>query len=253
MDTKALRILIFIPTYTGNIKVACMSSLLRLTASLRARGISHAFSMIDKTEIAIARNIAGSIVVKDRTISHLLAVDADMQFQPDDVLHAIELDRHLIGYGCVARHLQIDKLLDAARAGKTRERAIAEASEFTFRAFPDDDVRELVNRSNDGTIEVAGVGFGLTLVRREVFDTLASSTEIRVADDEEVHGPPHNLDLVYGFFDQIYDTSKRNSEDFAFCHRWRKWAGGKVYAIIDRPIGHVGEMVFSSSATDLYR
>jgi len=36
------------------------------------------------------------------------------------------------------------------------------------------------------------------------------------------------------------------AEDYSFCKRWRSMPGKEIWAIVDEPIGHVGDMVYSA-------
>jgi len=36
------------------------------------------------------------------------------------------------------------------------------------------------------------------------------------------------------------------SEDYSFCKRWRSMPGSEIWAVVDEPIGHVGDMVYGA-------
>jgi hypothetical protein len=51
----------------------------------------------------------------------------------------------------------------------------------------------------------------------------------------------------YDFFGEItLDDGDRLSEDYSFCRRWLSVAGNEIWALIDEPIGHVGDMVYGA-------
>jgi hypothetical protein len=40
------------------------------------------------------------------------------------------------------------------------------------------------------------------------------------------------------------EDGTRLSEDYSFCERWRSLAGNEIWAAVDEPIGHVGDMIY---------
>ena len=51
----------------------------------------------------------------------------------------------------------------------------------------------------------------------------------------------------YEFFSEItLEDGRRLSEDYSFCKRWRSMPGKEIWAIVDEPVGHVGDMVYSA-------
>jgi hypothetical protein len=61
---------------------------------------------------------------------------------------------------------------------------------------------------------------------------------------------PERLGLegpFYDFFSEItLEDGIRLSEDYSFCKRWRSTPGNEIWAVVDEPIGHVGDMVYSA-------
>jgi hypothetical protein len=49
----------------------------------------------------------------------------------------------------------------------------------------------------------------------------------------------------YDFFSEMnLEDGTRLSEDYSFCERWRSLAGNEIWAAVDEPIGHVGDMIY---------
>jgi len=48
----------------------------------------------------------------------------------------------------------------------------------------------------------------------------------------------------YDFFGEItLEDGDSLSEDYSFCKRWRSMPDSEIWAVVDEPIGHVGDMV----------
>jgi hypothetical protein len=92
----------------------------------------------------------------------------------------------------------------------------------------------------DQPCEVSALGTGFMLVKRDVFEQLKPHTDTYVSDMTHLAGQE-----IYAFFlDPIDPKSKRLlSEDYFFCHQWRK-IGGKIYAAPWCQMGHMGTYLF---------
>ena len=92
-------------------------------------------------------------------------------------------------------------------------------------------------------IEVERLGFGFTLVGRNVFDKIAAECNLRRYRDKNAN--LRSKRLLVGFFDRIdQPDGGRLGEDYAFCERWRKiggqlWvdASANIKHVVDFPIG----------------
>ena len=240
-----MHLVIAIPTY-GGMAVEHVESLLRLQAWLSARGIRAQVVHQAMTEIARARNALAGRFLATKGATHLLFVDADMEFQPAAVEALIEANRPVVGAVYPKRKLHLDRLIAAARRLHDRDEIIASALDFVV--SPDGDNADVI----DGLCRVAGVGMGLCLIRREVFVRLLATGAMRLETvrdpGEDVRGEP-----VHGFFDQLLEGGDFYSEDMAFCRRWRTLCDGEVWGLLDQPIGHVGTMVFRSRMLDAFK
>jgi hypothetical protein len=51
----------------------------------------------------------------------------------------------------------------------------------------------------------------------------------------------------YDFFSEMnLEDGTRLGEDYSFCKRWRSLAGNEIWAAVDEPIGHVGDMIYGA-------
>jgi len=99
-----------------------------------------------------------------------------------------------------------------------------------------------VNRDGFGEISEAPTGF--MCIKRHVFDKMRAAYPERQCapdrgDDPSIHG------LYWTFFEDLIEPKTRRllTEDYAFCHLWRK-IGGKVFIDIDSKFSHQGQHVW---------
>lgn len=177
---------------------------------------------IDKCDIALVRDLFASIVVQDEQFTHLLFVDSDMEFKPASVLRLTEANQDVVGlaYRVRSPEVKFALLLNVDRLD-----------------------------SRGGLLEPDSIGMGVTLISRAALTRMIESGAVSAEphDHEKEHGLRGPL---YDFFFPLKVDGKRVFEDYAFCYRWRS-IGGKVYAIIDEQVGHIGLTNYRGRMSDL--
>ena len=160
-------------------------------------------------------------------LSHLLFVDADMEFP-------IKLVADMLAFG---------KPLTGCFYAKRKWPA-----EAVGRAFREGSVKDLV----EGFMKVAGVGGGVLLISRHVIQTMLEKLPEIV--DNDVSGHPGNATLSQGRLIRAFDKYRdergvKLSEDLAFCDRWLR-CGGDVWANVNHLIGHIGPFNYAIRYAD---
>lgn len=205
-------------------------SLLDLMPALQQHRITSQAQFLSDCEVVMARNVlASQFLTTDFT--HLLFIDDDMAFLTGTVMRMIDADKGVIGCTYPKRRLDLGKALELAKTHSPAS-AIAQASEQvvyreTWRGV----------QAVDGVCTVDGLGMGLCLISRSVFEQLLPT--VRKTIEPKIKFP------VYGFFDHIDHLS----EDRSFCARWRA-TGGEVFALIAEDIGHVGKFTYRARLID---
>lgn len=237
-------IYIAVAAYGGSIKTACASSLVKLTRFLDKSGVSNSVGYLDINGIENTRNVFASQAYADPQYSHLLFVDADMEFSPQSAQRLRAANKDVIGACYSKRTLDVAALIEF---GKTMNAAAAIARASQYCVYFSEQPKNL--KVANGMCEVDGIGMGLTLISRSALDHLVKTDKLRKTVKHRyksagLSGP------LYGFFDLLKSDELEGGEDLAFCWRFRTWCGGKVFAIIDEDIGHVGEFTYRAKLSD---
>jgi hypothetical protein len=249
IDIEQLRknkIFIATPMYGGMACGMYMKSCLDLQTIFQQYGIPSRFSFIfNESLITRARNyLVDEFLRTDST--HLLFLDADIHFNPQDIIAMLALDRDVIGAPYPKKALNWHNIAAAART------------------HPELDPKELENVVGDyvfnvvkGTekfqvsepLEVMEIGTGYFLVKRGVFDRWAAAyPQLRYRPD---HVGQKNFDgsrHIHAYFDCYIDpqSGRYLSEDYAFCQRWRA-IGGQVWLCPWVQTQHVGTYAFTGN------
>lgn len=206
-------------------------SLCALTAELVHNNAFHSISSNSFPDIVDVRNIYLSLWYdKFPDATHMLFVDADMQFEPQLVVDMIKADVPLIGCLYPKKKLPISWVGSALKDPAEPE---------------------------GNLLELEAIGCGVMLIRRDCVTNMLEKDLCPIQSDKNKTGLLHMvdqpLDRIIQAFNKVIDEDDRHlSEDYSFCWRHRK-AGGKVYAAIDHVICHIGMHQYAARYSDLYK
>lgn len=235
---------VFIPwiAYNHAVNMQHALSMMRLLLHFQARGIRASLYPIGfESLVSRARNAAAAAFLSDPTATHLLFVDADVEFAPDDVLALLRADRP-IACGAYAK-----KYLDRAALARHPDR-LELCTQPSVHLTPDAEaaiLRAPPGAAPPALAECAYATTGFLLVAREVFATLAARhPERRYANDIDAHAGLR-ADCFYDFFPVAIhpETRRYESEDYGFSRLARE-AGFAIHCVTDLTLTHHGAMGF---------
>ena len=96
---------------------------------------------------------------------------------------------------------------------------------------------------NNGIAEITHAPAGCLLIKRIVFDKLVQNyPNKKITQNSVINGEYQEVPNYYNFFDTVHDENTQTymGEDYGFCKLWTD-IGGKIYALTDKYIMHVGE------------
>lgn len=240
---------LFIPWigYNHTVNMEHSLSMIRLLLHCQAHQIAVTVYPIGfESLISRARNAAVAAFLSDPDATHLLFIDADIGFAPEDVLKLIFADRPIVCAAYGKKFLDTEKLkrfpdrLDLctqASVHLTQEAAAVFTAPSASSAALNDTRRWLAE------CEYATTGF--LLIRREVFSVIAARfPERKYVNDIDAHAGL-NPAYFYDFFPvAIHPLSRRyESEDYGFSRLARE-AGYTIYCSTDVTLTHYGQMGF---------
>ncbi len=244
-DLRSTRLCVATPQYGGQNHGAYMKSCLALQALMTRLQVEMRFSFIfNESLITRARNLLVDKFLQSN-YTHLLFVDSDLEFDPNDVLTLLALDRDVIGAPYVKKTINWESVKRAVLKNPeiTGEELERVAGNFVFHTSPDTQQIKL-----DEPLEVLALGTGFILIKREVFATFARAyPDQQFQADEDGHA-------VHAFFDTAIDpeTQRYLSEDYVFCQNWRK-IGGKLWLCPWMNTRHWGSYGFHGNLVELSR
>lgn len=189
--------------------------------------------------ITYARNMCANIFLKSDA-THILFVDADIQFNADEVLKMIQTGRDFVCGIYPKKKIDWDKIRLLAVQGVKAENLQAMANEYLF------EPSNSMEPDEQGLVEIQRAGTGMMMISRKVFETLSD----KVGDFNLVSPVQSNVkfekDNKYKEFFYTSKHPKTNvflNEDFTFCNLWRE-NGGKIYGAPWVRLQHIGNHTY---------
>ena len=245
------------PMYGGQAHGMYMKACLDLQSICAQYGIEIRFSFIfNESLITRARNYLVDEFLRSG-YTHLLFLDADIHFDPRDVIAMLALDKEVIGAPYPKKSIKWHAVKEAVIRNPDISPAELEkvTGDYVFNAVAGTGTFQIGE-----PLEVLELGTGFMMIKKEVFDDWAKQyPEFRYKPD---HVGQANFDgsrYIHAFFDTVID-SKRTinvagedkevggsdrylSEDYTFCQFWRNM-GGTIWLCPWMKTHHIGTYAF---------
>ena len=180
----------------------------------------------------------------DTDSTHLMFIDADIGFNPQDIVSMIDTDKDIICGVYPKKEINWMHVTEAVKAGVPPHDLHNFTGAFVVNLVGDAPVAE--GKVNE-PLEISNGGTGFMLIKREVFEKLAETVpeynnDMFIAVDTE-----RKPKIIKEFFATSIDKSSGNrllSEDYHFCKIARE-AGFKVWAAPWVNLVHCGTYNFA--------
>lgn len=230
------------PCYGGMLNLSYVSAILNLQAACRDRGIGlHVDLMGGDALITRARSRLAARFLAHPEATHLLFIDADIGFAPQNVFRLLEAGREMAAGVYPIKSIDWEKARSAAKAGVQNLMAASLGYVVRFLPTPDNSV-EVEN----GFARVAYGGTGFLMIARAAMQRIVDAHPELRAGMRDMHDDlaPEAVMVFETMIEP--ETGQYLSEDYAFCRRWRD-LGGEIWADFDSPLIHVGHAVYAGS------
>ena len=247
---------LFIPVicYNHSANTEYMMSLIKLSHHLRDVNIEYVlFPIVFDSLVSRARNAAvAHFLASD--CSHLMFIDADIEFQVDDImkLYAHQRDVCVGAYpkkGVNWERIKDTILVEPEKAKSPGEIAALGADYAVNFKFLNKETRTIaVDR---GVVKLHDAGTGFMMIKRNaILKLIKAYPELKYNNDVQL-----NQDLsdhFYALFDTMIDPVDRRylSEDYTFCRRWQD-IGGDIWLDPSISLNHYGSFCFSGNPAQI--
>lgn len=227
-------------------------SLMKFVMFCKDNGISLTlYPIVFESLVSRARNASVAHFLSDPDATHILFIDSDIEFEPEDVLKLLHVNQPVVCGGYAQKWYSEELMRQVFQGDQTPPSPLELCTKVSVH----------LTRNPDGSFpapapvmegEYATTGF--LLIKRAVFDVLMKQHPERkyIMDIDGYMGA--NPEYFYDFFPvHINPISKRyESEDYGFSRLWREsdgldGAGAKIYIVTTLSLKHHGWCAYPSN------
>ena len=208
------------PCYNGLISEPTFRSYVKQQALLTKVGVDFSIStLFNESLVTRARNTCVAFMMGNPAATHLMFVDADIEWVASDVIKLASLDKDVIGGTYPKKSLPID---------------------FVVNATPN---------QVGNIIEVEDIGAGFLMIKREVIQQMFNAYP-HLKYKNTIGLDTKYDDLCYALFDTMLVNDHYLSEDYGFCYLWKQ-LGSLIYLDKSIILGHYGTYMFKGNPANI--
>lgn len=246
--TETTNIFVATPCFGGMVTQAYMQSVIALMQHQATPPLNLTLALLGNDAlITRSRNTLVSTFLNTTSATHLLFIDADISFTPEQVCRLLDAGKDVVGAMYPIKTL--DWELATLRPANSLESDEEAALHYVGTPLEDGDARwegDFVTASYSGT--------GMLLIRRGVVETMiAAYPDLQY---RAIHSYPRQKrtpDTQFALFECLIEPEHGLylSEDYAFCHRWRA-LGGEIWLDTAARLTHTGPYAFAGNPAPRY-
>jgi len=254
-ELRKRKIFVATPMYGGMCGGQYTKSTAELAKLCQAYGITiDFFYLFNESLITRARNYCADEFMRQKDFTHLMFIDSDIGFNPNDVLSlaALAVDDKDIICGPYPK-----KTISWEKIKKAVDKGFADENPHELQNFVGDFVFNPAEGQTEiplnEPVEVLEGGTGFMMIQREAFEKFEEAyPDLHYKPD---HVRSANFDgsrEIMCYFDALIDPKSKRylSEDYMFC-QWSREIGLKVWMCPWMQLSHMGSYTFGGSLTHL--
>lgn len=246
------------PCYGGQIGEPYFRSMLRLSILCNKYEIPFTVSTLaNESLITRGRNTLVSFFMENKEATHLFFIDADIEFQPEDLLRMVAYDKPITVGAYPKKAINWESIVNAARNNPEETPNTIEGHSsnyvvnFDFLKDEQGNPRPQV-QIVDNLVRLKDGGTGFMCIRKDTIQKMFERyPDRKYANDINVDNKFEPF--MYALFDTMIDPESRRylSEDYMFCRLWQQM-GGEVYLDPRTALNHVGHYTFRGNIRKLF-
>lgn len=222
---------IAMPCYAGQLFESVMVSMMKFVIYCGKLGMNFSLdTMVNESLITRGRNNLVAKFMHNTAATHIMWIDSDIGFQPEDIFKLLLHDKDVVGGLYPKKTLPIDYVVNV------NPEAVNEKGQIS---------------TINGLIPVSRLGTGFMMIKRQVFDKMfAAYPQTKYIGNiglDKCYDP-----FMYALFDCVInpDTHEYNSEDWTFCDRFRA-IGGECWVDPSILLSHSGFFRYPGRPEDI--
>tara|TARA_B100000989_G_scaffold286079_1_gene254387 strand:- start:1269 stop:2129 length:861 start_codon:yes stop_codon:yes gene_type:complete len=257
VDMESLRqqhVMVATPCYGGMIGEPYLKAMTGLAILFKHYGLNFTLATLSNESLVTrARNTLTAMFLENSAYTHMMFIDADIGFTPQDVVKMLHRDKDIVTGAYPKKTINWPAIHGVAMDQKPSDPLELAKFQASYalnikRDHMDSQEIPLVK----GLIPVLDAGTGFMMIKRSVIDKMVKEfPETRYNND--LNTDPKLQPYFYALFDTMIepDTKRYLSEDYTFCRRWQKM-GGEIWMDPSVNLDHYGSYQFQGNIAEQF-
>jgi len=233
-----------LPCYDQQVTEPFFMSMMRMGMAFKDIGLNFSVSTIGDSLISRARNQLVAKFLANPQYTHLIFIDVDLSFIPDDIIKLLWHDEEIVTGAYPIKDINWNRVVTLAKEGEKAENLLRRSTRFVVNPAKGGGEKNVLKVKN-GALAIYDAGTGFMCIKREAFLKLIEAyPELKYNDDTgSLEG--EERDYSYALFNSYVDDDGRFlSEDYGFCRYWQK-IGGEVWVDPSIELTHLGRLKYT--------
>ena len=253
------KIYILTPCYGSLCFVNYVKCVMATADMFRSLGIGYSLEFCrNDSLVSRARNNLVAKAMNDPEMTHIIFIDADITWNPTDILKLIICNKALCGGVYPLKHYYWERLTANPEKNFIKE-VLERKKKSDFHAHISDELmiqhnllRYNINYNNNvlsienNLAKVRHLATGFMMIKRSTIEKMSQAFPSTKYTDDVGFLQGKENDFAYALFDCGVEDNHYYSEDWLFCHRWKKM-GGSIWLDVTINLVHTGNEDFSGS------
>lgn len=234
------------PCYDQMITEPTFMSMMKTTMMFKEIGLKFSIATTSDSLINRARNQLVAKFLANPEMTHIMFIDVDLGFSPEDILKLLWHDKEVITGSYPIKDIRWDKVCEDAKKGVPSSELLGRSMRFVVN--PVKDATNLNLTVDKGAIKIHDAGTGFMLIKRSAFMKLIEAyPELKYNDDTGSLNEEERK-WSYAFFNSYVEEGSGRflSEDYGFCRYWQK-INGDVWVDPSFDLTHLGRLRYRAT------
>lgn len=259
LSQNKTKVYILTPCYGSLCFVNYVKCVMATADMFRSLGIGYSLEFCrNDSLVSRARNNLVAKAMNDPEMTHIIFIDADITWNPTDILKLIVCNKALCGGVYPLKHYYWERLTANPEKNFIKE-VLERKKKSDFHAHISDELmiqhnllRYNINYNNNvlsienNLAKVRHLATGFMMIKRSTIEKMSQAFPSTKYTDDVGFLQGKENDFAYALFDCGVEDNHYYSEDWLFCHRWTKM-GGSIWLDVTINLVHTGNEDFTGS------
>ena len=251
---RSYHVMVATPCYGGMVGEPYLKAMTGLSILFKPYGLNFTLATLSNESLVTrARNTLTAMFLENSNYTHMMFIDADVGFVPQDVIKLLHRNKDIVTGAYPKKSINWPAVHGIAMEQKPKDPLeLAKFQASYVLNIKRDHMESHEIPLVEGLIPVLDAGTGFMMIKRNVVDKMIKEhPETRYTND--LNTDPKLNPYFYALFDTMIDpeTNRYLSEDYTFCRRWQKM-GGEIWMDPSINLDHYGSYAFQGNIAEQF-